>query len=383
MSVRSLKTRVEARNVRMDPTRFQAMLRAHEAFALGKGGARALPRYVDLPDVRCDRRLLTDIDFTGSDLSGGSFVGADMTRASLYCANLSRCNFSEARLVRADLRGAAFTGAKLEAANLDGADMRAAVLCAADDEKGLTLIGALADKVMASLVGARLNGADLSDAAAFGVDFANASLRGARLRNANFKNARFDGANLDGADLMGARLAGARFQNAILTGVDVASLGLPPEALSGCLLDPTPEAKARLDDIRHELDQADRWVSTHGGEGHPAMLDGLDLRPAATQFAARLLAGLTARYSVAVGVSFMDAQLQGAVFDGADLRGADFSRADLRGASFRGANLSHAIFQATDLSTLGNSGPARFDGATLDGTGLVRAAKAPRDTVEI
>lgn len=382
MSVRSLKPRVETRNVRMDPSRFQVMLRAHEAFAMSKGGARALPRYVDMPGLRCDRRMMADIDFTGSDLTGGSFVGADLTRASLYCANLSRCNFSDATLVRADLRGAAFTGAKLEAANLDGADMRAAVLCAADDEKGLTLIGALADKIMASLIGARLNGTDLSDAAAYGVDFANASLRGARLRNANFKNARFDGANLDGADLAGARLAGARFQNAVLTGIDVAALGLPPEALSGCLLDPTPEAKARLDDIRRELDQADLWISSHGGEGHPALLDGLDLRPAALEFAGRLLAGLTARYSVAVGVSFADAQLQGAVFDGADLRGADFSRADLRGASFRGANLSHATFLGTDLSALGNSGPARFDGATLDGTGLAKRPK-PVESVEI
>jgi uncharacterized protein YjbI with pentapeptide repeats len=377
MSVPSLKPRIEVRNVRMDSVRFQAMIRAHEAFVTGKGGARALPRYVDIPDVRCDRRLLTDIDFTGSNLSGGSFVGADLTRASFHCANLSSCDLRDARLVRADLRGAAFTGAKLEAANLDGADLRAAVLCAFDNEKGLTLIGALA-----SLVGARLNGADLSDAAAYGVDFANASLRGARLRNANFKNARFDGANLDGADLSGARVSGASFQNAVLTGIDVAALGLPPEALSGCLMDPTPEAKARLDDIRRELDEADRWISSHGGDGRPAMLDGLDLRPAATLFADRLLAGLTARYCIAVGVSFIDAQLQGAVFDGADLRGADFSRADLRGASFRGANLAHATFQGTDLSTLGASGPARFDGATLDGTGLAIRPR-PRETVEV
>jgi uncharacterized protein YjbI with pentapeptide repeats len=377
MSARSPKTRTETRNVAMDPARFQAMLRAHEAFVAGKGGSRALPRFVDLPGLRCERRLMVEIDFTGSDLSGGSFAGADLSRASLYCANLARCDFNDAKLVRADLRGAAFTGARLEAANLDGADLRAAVLCAADDEKGLTPIGALA-----SLVGARLNGADLSDAAAYGVDFANASLRGARLRNANFKNARFDGANLDGADLNGARLAGARFQNAVLTGIDVAALDLPPEALSGCLLDPTPEARARLDDIRRELDQADRWISSHGADGHPAMLDGLDLRPAATQFADRALAGLTARYSVAVGISFIDAQLQGAVFDGADLRGADFSRADLRGASFRGANLAHATFAGTDLSALGASGPANFDGATLDGTGLARRVK-PLESVAI
>lgn len=372
MLAQSTKSRVDKRNSRMDPARLQAMLRAHEAFVTGKGGARALPRYVDLHGLRCDRRLLVDIDFTGSDLTGGSFVGADLSRASLYCANLTRCNFNDSRLFRADLRGAVFTGAKLESANLDGADLRAAVLCVIDEEKGLTLMGALA-----SLVGSRLNGADLSDATAFGVDFSNASLRGARLRNANFKNACFDGANLDGADLKGARLTGARFHNAILTGVDISALDLPAEAFAGCLLDPSPAARAKLDDIRREVDESNRWAESHGSDGRPAMLDGMDLRPAGNLLAGGLLAGMTARYSIAVDMNFADAQLQGAVFDGADLRGADFRRADLRGASFRGANLAHAIFQGTDLSTLGASGPARFDDANLEGTGLVpRVPKA-------
>lgn len=372
MPVHSLKSRVEKHNARMDPARFEAMLRAHEAFIAGKGGSRALPRYVDLKGVRCDRRLLADIDFTGSDLTGGRFVGADLTRASLYCANLTRCNFNEAKLARADLRGAVFTGAKLESANLDEADLRAAVLCVVDEEKGFTLMGALA-----SLVGARLNGADLSDASAFGVNFASASLRGARLRNANFKNACFDGANMEGADLRGARLAGARFHNAVMTGIDIAALGLPADAFAGCLLDPTPAARARLGDILRELDESDRWAESHGERGHPATLDSLDLRPAAQGFAGRLLAGMTARNSIGVGISFAGAQLQGAVFDGADLRGADFRRADLRGASFRGANLAHAIFQSADLSALGSSGPTRFDDANLEGTGLVSRAAKP------
>lgn len=377
MPAQSLKPRAEKRNARMDPVRFEAMLRAHEAFIAGKGGARALPRYVDLKGLRCDRRLMVDIDFTGSDLTGSRFVGADLSRASLYCANLTRCNFNDAKLVRADLRGAVFTGAKLEAANLDEADLRAAVLCVVDEEKGFTLMGALA-----SLVGARLNGADLSDANAFGVDFSSASLRGARMRNANFKNACFDGANMEGADLSGARLVGARFHNAIMTGIDIARLDLPADAFAGCLLDPTPAARARLDDIRRELDESDRWVESHGDQGHPAMLDGLDLRPAADRFAGRLLAGMTARYSIGVGVSFAAAQLQGAIFDGADLRGADFRRADLRGASFRGANLAHAAFLGTDLSALGASGPARFDDANLEGTGLAPRVLKP-DVLEI
>jgi uncharacterized protein YjbI with pentapeptide repeats len=368
---------VEPKEIRVDARQFEAIVRAHEAFASGRpGGMRAVPRFIIAHRMRCDRRLLRDADFTGADLTGCTFVGTDLSRASLYCAVLTRCDLRGARLPRADLRGATFSGAKLAGANLDEADMRAAILCAVDAEKGLRRIGA-----GVRLDGARLDGVNLEDAVAFNVDFSNCSLRGARLRNANLKNANFTDANLAGVDFTGARIGGVTFTGAILTGVDLASLFLTPDQLRTCVVDPTAEARARGADILRALDKAERWIATAGREGERARLDGLDLRPAGTAFQKRLLGGLSARNVQAIGLDFSGVQAQGAIFDGADLRTANFTGADLRGASFIGAKLSHVLLQDADTGPLpmpgGGSRRTRFDRASLHGTGLSHLASAP------
>ncbi len=349
---------------------FAARIRAHEAFVMGRAeGVRGLLRYVVARGLRCDRKRLSDIDLTGADLTGTTFVGSDLTRASLYCANLTRCDLRGALLFRADMRGGTYAGAKLAGANLDQADMRAAVLCIADDVRGLKWMGPRAE-----VSGATANGADLTDAVAMGVDFTNCSLRGALLRNANLKNANFDGANLDGVDLAGARLSGVSLKGAILTNVDPDLLKRSGVSLQGCVVDPTAQAIARLGEMRAELERSETWGKTNGRSGKPAMLDNYDLRPAGNLFAGQLLAGLSARRAMGIGVDFSGAQLQGAIFDDADLRGASFKGADLRGASFLRARLSHAIFQDADTSALDQQGgvsrPARFDGAQLTGTGM-------------
>lgn len=356
----------------LEPSAFASMLSAHEDLIAGRrGGARLIARFVIAQSRRCDLRKLPDSDFTGADLSGSTFVGAELQRASLYCANLTRCDFRGARLNRADLRGGKFHGAQLAGAVLDEADMRAAILCVADDLLGLKWMGG-----SAQVKGASLNGVNLDDAEAFAVDFSNCSLRGAKLRSANLKNAIFTNANLDGADLSGARLEGASFRNAILTGVDVEQLGLSPAATAGCVRDPTPAAWARLDHILAEVAQGEAWVTSNGQHGSSAVLDRLDLRPAATAFAGKRLVGLSARGALAVRVDFSGAELPGANFDDADLRGASFKGADLRGASFRRANLAHAVFQDADTSALplrdGRARPVQLDGAILDGSGLRR-----------
>lgn len=353
---------------------FAARVRAHEAFVMGRaGGERGLLRYVVARGMRCDRKRLADADFTGADLTGSTFVGSDMSRVSLYCANLTRCDLRGAQLFRADLRGGTYAGAKLAGANLDQADMRAAVLCIADETLGLKWMGHRTE-----MVGATANGANMTDAVALGVDFTNCSMRGALLRNANLKNANFTNANLDGVDLAGARLSGVVLKGAIVTNVDVGVLQRSGVSLESCVVDPTPQAIARLGDIRGELERSETWGKTNGRSGKPACLDGFDLRPAGQLFSGQLLAGLTARSSIGIGIDFSGTQLQGAVFDDADLRGANFKGADLRGASFQRARLGHAIFQDADISPLEQQGGARravrFDGAELTGTGLTRQA---------
>lgn len=358
---------VQTSPIRLKPDRFEALVAAHEAFVAGRrGGRRAAFNFIVAAGYNCDRRILADGRFDGADFRGASFVETDLSRASLFCANLSRCDFRRARMRRADLRGATLSGANLSGANLDEADLRAAVLFARDDTHGIRWAGGRSGATEASF-----DNAGPSEAEAHSVDFSNCSLAGASLRDANLKNADFSGANLSGVDLRGARLEGARFQAAILSGVDLTRLSIGPSALKTCVLDPSPEACARVGEVERELDRAHDWVATRG---QPANLEGFDLRPAAHLFRERLLAGLHAKGATAIGVDFTGAQLQGASFEGADLRAANFTRADLRGVSFLNANLAHAVFTEANLSELDlHSGlrlATRFDGAVLDGTGL-------------
>lgn len=362
MSLARLTNQALSEPIKLKRDRFEAMIAAHEAFLVGKpGGRRATLGFLIATGFNCDNRSLADARFDGSDFTGTSFAGADLSRTSLYCCNLTSCDFRNAKMRRADLRGATFAGASLAGANLDQADMRAAVIWASDEVRGLRWIGGRgSDEALEG-----------DGAVAHGVDFSNCSLQGARFRDANLKNADFSGANLTGAELIGAKLEGIRLKGAILSGIEVAKLGLAPAALADCVMDPTPEARARVSQIARELDRAQDWI-TSGGK--PANLEGFDLRPAAELFQGRLLAGLHARSTIAVGVDFSFAKLQGANFEGADLRGAAFVGADLRGANFTGANLAHAFFDDAELGELelkpGLTLPIRLDRAVLVGTPL-------------
>ncbi|THD51839.1 MAG: hypothetical protein E8A12_20515 [Phenylobacterium sp.] len=364
----------------IDATEFASMIRGHERFiTLRMGVGREAPRYVVAQQMRCDHRRLMDIDFTGSDLCGSTFAGSDLTRAVFYCATLIRCDFRRANLRWADLRGVTLGGAQLAGAILEEADLRAAMLVSTDGPRG---VGSISE--WARIQGSTLDRARMDDLVAQGVDFTNCSLRGAKLRNANLRNANFTDANLAGADLHGARLDGASLRGAILTGVDIASLNLPLENLEGCVMDATPAAFGAAGDIKAILDAAQQWVETGGARGERGHLDDLDLRVVAGAFRDRLLGGLAAPNAIGVSVDFSRSQLQGAVFDGADLRHANFRGADLRGASFVGAKLAHANMVGADLAALelpgGRMLPTRFDGASLDGTGII-PPKVPTEAV--
>lgn len=349
----------------VEAAEFERAIAAHEAFVGGRpDGVRAQLRLVVAQGVRCERRMLCDADFGGSDLTGASFMASDLSRAVFYCTNLQLADLRAANLSGADLRGARLAGAKLLGAILDHADLRSAVLSSADPFAG----GA------AALADARLDGVDLSAAVASGADFSNCSLKGAVLRHADLKHANLSNANLSGAQFDGVQLAGAQMRGAVLCGVDVSKLSLPPEVLQGCVTDPSPAAAARVAQIVAALDAMDAWVRSGGREGSPATFDNEDLRPVGDAFASRQLPGVSLRGVMAIDTNFRGTQFAGARFDGADLRGADFTGADLRGVSFRGANLAHACFDEADLGPLalvnGMQREVQLEGATLGGSGL-------------
>jgi uncharacterized protein YjbI with pentapeptide repeats len=317
------------------------ILAAHERFVAYQGGKRAQLNRRSLDGLNLANRILSEADFSGCSLVGSTLYGSNLQRASLYCADLRGANLQAANLTRADMRGASFRGANLSYAIIDGGDLRAA---------RMMIVGPGGMSVMDRRSGdaANTNAPAIPD----GVDFTNCSMKHVSFGNAKLENANFTGAIMDGAKFKGAKLTNAKFKGAVLTGVDLKELNVPKEALEGCVLDISPEAEAKAEELKAMIIAHELWIASEGANGKTAALDGEDLRPLQDFPAGRRLTGLSLRNTVALNLNFADARLQAAKFDNADLRGANFSGCDLRGASFKGANLSHATFAKARLGPL-------------------------------
>jgi len=364
------------------PEQVAALTTAHERFASGRpGGARMILRFTDLKRAMFQSRLLTDVDLTGSDLSGARMATARMERASFYCCRLQEADLRGANCSLADFRGASLKGASLYAAVLDQADLRDARLARVDAEGRFNL-----ESVHS---GRPTDTPEADGSIRRGVDFRNASMKRVRLCGARLKGADFSGANLAGASLKGAHLPGAIFQDVILTGVDLEGVRLDDGALATCVLDPTRAAFDRADALRDTLIEAELWATSGGKLGRAADLTGADLRVIPLDLKNRKLPGLCAIETCAIDMDFSNTVLAGAVFREADLRGAIFDRCDLRGASFQNCKLAFSSFIGADLGslTLGGGrhlkpdfGGASLEGAVFDPTQSARVS-APEECV--
>lgn len=327
------------------------IIAAHRRLVLRQqNGARARLNSADLSGVDLSRQYLIEADLAGADLSGANLVSAQLERASLFSAILCNSDLRLANLRGADLRGASLKGADLTFAVLDGADLRAAFMFKVGEEGRF--------QRSAPKSGESPDG---------GVDFSNSSLRGASLNEVNLKNANFSCALLEGVTFKRAKIANVNLDGAVLTQADLADLPFPPEALKGCVLDPTPEALERAPLLRQKIDAHEGWVTSGTRQGAPADISGEDVRPPYGLFPGRALTALCARGIIALSVDFNKCQLQGANFENADLRDSSFEDADLRGANFRGAKLAHARFAGADLGPLmlrgGTAKPVDLSGA--------------------
>ena len=139
----------------------------------------------------------------------------------------------EADLRGAKLAGANLTDAKLERAKLAYANLTGANLTDAKLER--------AKLIRAILTGANLTGADLTRANFYRANLREANLTGANLTRANLRGADLRGANLTDANFYRADLRGANFyranlKGANLTGADLRGATLPPaSSLEFCL----------------------------------------------------------------------------------------------------------------------------------------------------
>lgn len=298
------------------------IMREHQRFLAGQGGARAVLR-----GEKLDGLILANRDLSKADLSGACLVGANLSGSNFFQANLSGadlrgCDLRRARLEYADLRGASFKGADLSQANADFADLRG----------GLP---------------------DTSDALMFGAaDFSSACLRSASFRHARLDDADFSDALLEAALFEDASLGKACFRNAVLSEADLRKWTIPPALLKVCLAPAPFGALRRAKTLLADLKAHHAWSVSRGRNGRRANVDGEDLRPLGAALKGLNLTGLSARNAVAVSVDFSGCQLKGANFDGADVRAAKFSGADLTGASFRRAKLAHAGFQNAQIQDL-------------------------------
>lgn len=305
----------------------------HERFLLRQRGARARLRQAKLDGLRLAGRDLTEADLSCASLVGADLRGANLTRASLNCADLRGADLRGARLDQADLRGATFKGANLCKASLDGADLRAASMLYLGDDL-------------------RFHGNAHHESPFGAVDFSAAALRNTSFRNAKLDNANFTDALMEGASFWGARLRNTCFRSAVMTGVHIEEMNLPPKSLQAALPAPTASAQAKAKTVMAQLWAHHEWFVTGGKKGRPATIDGDDLRPLADSVKGLCLAGLSAKDIIAVGVDFTGCALQAAKLDGADLRGARFIGADLSGTSFQKAKIAHASFRKAKIRDL-------------------------------
>lgn len=249
------------------------------------------------------------------------------------------------RLIGANLQGADLSAANLAGARLEWADLRNVNLAGADLSEARLDV---ANLQRTNLTGAVLTGAALPKAQLPGAQLSDADLRNAVLGEANFQGADLKGANLSGARLGLADLRGADLEGANLEGVDLLGAELQEANLSRTNLQGAYLGEANL--RRTLAQQTDMRHATLAGaklrlvDLSEAQLQGARLGLADMQWANLDRADLTRAHLLRS--KLQGASLRGARLHDADLTGADLSQADLSGADLRGALLADCTFDS-------------------------------------
>ena len=350
-------------------------------------------------DLRCEAhaRLLAGkpngflADFRGASLDGLSFVGKDLSESLFSGASLIGCNFSNSNLSDSDFSGALLSEANLSGSNLSrsdfrGSDLTRATLIASDctetDFRELTQTPDLAiiapedgeedDKIVlqklqkmksnvlvTKLDGANFSGSKMAHCRLVAVsaieaifddgNLIHSKLNRARLEKARFCNSMinstdFSGANLEDADLRGSPDESAIFDQAQTKGM-----------MTGPAPDPVPEPETaeilHVRDMEKRISKHEKLCRGNGGDGVPAIFEGLDFR-VLNELSGRSLTALQASKANLSGMNLEGTELQGANLRGADLRGTNLRGADLRGADLSGAFLTHADLRQCRLDPL-------------------------------
>ena len=216
------------------------------------------------------------------------------------------------------------------------------------------------DDQVQSVDGARLNGAKLRYAQAYGIFLANAhmlhsDLQGAFLSQADLREADLGQSNLRYAVMDQARMRGVNLDRSNLTGADLRRADLSGANLSHCKLESAILGDARLDGASLYGSHLDRATLNR------ANLEKTDMREA-------FLTGAHLDHADLQGAYLWSAVLNGADLGGAKFGGAILIDANLQGANLGGAQLGAAVLNGTNL------GDTSLEGADLRGAlGLTAA----------
>ena len=195
----------------------------------------------NLTKASLHRATLENTDLSKADLSNAYLRDAEIADINLQGAvmkgvNLSRTNLASVNFQGADLTGANLSGANLVLVRTPGLNYRSDITSAfsAFFVFGVSSSGNACDRTsyaftsaekqgirltFADLSGAKLQGANLSQALLAYSNLSGADLRGADLKGAVLVCSNLDKAVLDGADLKNARLNGVVLETVSLTDV--------------------------------------------------------------------------------------------------------------------------------------------------------------------
>lgn len=258
----------------------------------------------------------------------GDLTYAYLASTDLKTVNFAGANLSHANLSNADLRSALFPGkatilteADLSFANMQNVFMPEATVLSADLSYA-NLQGA--ELSNANLQGTTLAGANLAKANLLRSNLTQATLPGAKLNQANVADTRFDEANLCNVDFTGALVLNMRLQGALLVGAILSNLDL----------------------------------QTVGFDEN-------------TNVSSAIMQNVNLTKCNLKNVTMSHANLTGAILDGANLTGAEMSYVNLTNAKLRNnvklhsASLSNSMLKGADFT--GAQLGAKDESFTLDG----------------
>ena len=190
-----------------------------------KGETSFSLRERDLRFANLDRSDLHQADFTGAKLVGASMRDTNLRDAKFTCPALAKSIAEETGNTCADLRRVDLRGAKLDGANFSNADLSFATLRGAEASN---TVFANARLVKTDFQSAEMKRADFAGLKTVLVmpNFLETKLQGAnftftKIHEANFSNAGLEGANLEYASLVGGSLESARALAANLNGAGI------------------------------------------------------------------------------------------------------------------------------------------------------------------